>query len=59
MDLIVELMYSPVSGTHAGKYINAEGVLAWETVDSNHLTIYNEGLVTVSSGDARLTVFRF
>jgi len=54
--LIIGLMYSPVSGSHADKWINAEGVLFYEIQDSDSLKVFNSGSLQIDDGDAKISI---
>jgi len=54
--LLIELMYTPTSGDHTDKWINAEGVLYYKIQNSNSLTVFNTGSSQVNDGDALISI---
>jgi len=46
--------YKPVTGTYAGKWINAEGVLTIEYLDINNVKITNDSSTAIAIGDAKI-----
>lgn len=54
--LLIELMYAPVAGDHADKWINAEGVLYYEIQSSDSLKVFNEGDLQIDDGKVRISI---
>lgn len=59
IDLLFQIQWKPLTGPHAGKWIDGESISSASIIDENIIRIYNNGNIEIPSNHLRLLISMF